>query len=108
MRMELFAQYLAVNEKLYQRLEPLAPLAGGMAVLPVVPDELPMELEPVLPDVPGEPVEPVEGLVEEDPGVVVPVLSAALLQPASANAATSASAAAVPVFSVCACMSVFL
>ena len=83
---------------------PLAPLAGGIAVLPVVPEELPIEPEPVVPGVPEEPIEPVEGLVEEDPGVVVPVLSAALLQPASANAATSASAATVPFFSVFACI----
>ena len=85
-----------------------------MGVVPVVPDELPIEPEPVLPEVPDEPddpvepVEPLDGLVEDDPGVVAPVLSAGLLQPASANAAASASAAAVPVFSVCACISVFL
>ena len=80
---------------------PLAPLAGGMAAPP------PTELEPVL-----LPVEPVDGLVdgrvEEDPGVVAVELSAVLLQPANANAATRASAAAVPVFSVDACISVFL
>ena len=87
---------------------PLAPLAGGLAVLPVVPEELPIEPEPVLPDVPDEPVEPPDGLVEDDPGVVVPELSAGLLQPASANAAASARAAEKPVFSVCACISVFL
>jgi len=76
---------------------PLAALAGGMAVLPV-----PVELEPLLPeDVPDD------GLVEEDPGVVVE-LSAVLLQPASANTAVKASAAAVPVFSVNAYISVFL
>lgn len=69
-----------------------------MAVLPAAPEELPIEPEPVLPD---DPVEPEEGLVEEDPGIVLPELSAALLQPASASAATSASAAAVPVFRIC-------
>jgi len=75
---------------------PLAPLAGGMAE----PEELPIEPEPMLPEEPDEPVEPVEGLVEEEePGVVVPALSAALLQPASARAAASESAATVPVFS---------
>lgn len=85
-----------------------------MAVLPVIPDELPIEPEPVLPDVPDEPVvpeepvDPLDGLVEDDPGVVAPELSAGLLQPASANAAASASVAAMPVFSVCACISVFL
>lgn len=81
----------------------LAALAGGMAVLPVVPEELPIEPEPVLPDVPeepGEPVDPLDGLVEEVPGVVLPELSAVLLQPASASAAASESAAMVPVFSV--------
>jgi len=71
-------------------------------------EPLPIDPEPVLPDVPDEPIEPVEGLVEEDPGVVVVELSAALLQPASASAAAKASAAAVPVFSVDACISVFL
>ena len=84
----------------------LALLAGGMAVLPVLPDELPIEPEPELPDDPVEPDEP-DGLVEEDPGVVVPELSAALLQPASANTPASASAAVV-VFSVGACISSFL
>lgn len=100
----------------------LALLAGGMAVLPVLPDELPIDPEPVPPLVPDElpiepepelpddPVEPDEpdGLVEEDPGVVVPELSAALLQPASANTPASASAAVVVVFSVGACISIFL
>ena len=89
----------------------LALLAGGMAVLPVLPDELPIEPEPELPDdpvEPDEPDEPVDGLVEEDPGVVVPELSAALLQPASANTPASASAAVVVVFSVGACISSFL
>lgn len=81
---------------------PLAPLAGGMAVLP------PIEPDPVLPDVPDEPVEPVDGLVEEDPGLVVAELSAVLLQPPNARAATKASAAAVPVFSVDAYILVFL
>lgn len=82
---------------------PLAALAGGMAVLPV-----PVELEPLLPeDVPDEPIEPEDGLVEEDPGVVLE-LSAVLLQPASASAAVKASVAAVPVFSVNAYISVFL
>ena len=71
-------------------------------------EPLPIDPEPVLPDVPDEPIEPLEGLVEEDPGVVVVELSAALLQPASASAAAKASAAAVPVFSVDACISVFL
>jgi len=85
---------------------PLAALAGGMDVLPV-----PVELEPLLPeDVPDdEPVEPVDGLVEEDeeePGVVVE-LSAALLQPDNASAAVRASAAAEPVFSVNAYISMF-
>ena len=80
-------------------------------MLPVVPDEsvvlpLPIDPEPVVPDVPADPVEPVEGLVEEEPGVVVAELSAVLLQPASASAAARASAAAVPVFSVDACISV--
>ena len=80
---------------------------------PVVPDEpgvlpLPIEPEPVVPDVPDEPVEPVDGLVEEDPGVAGVDLSAVLLQPASASAAARASAAAVPVFSVDAFISVFL
>ena len=69
---------------------------------------LPIEPEPVVPDVPAEPVEPVEGLVEEDPGVVEVELSAVLLQPASASAAARASAAAIPVFSVDAFISVFL
>ena len=64
--------------------------------------------EPVVPDVPDEPVEPVDGLVEDEPGVVVVELSAVLLQPASASAAARASAAAVPVFSVDAYISVFL
>lgn len=71
---------------------------------PVVPDEsvvLPLPIEP-------EPVEPVAGLVEEDPGVAGVELSAVLLQPASASAAAIASAAAVPVFSVDAFISVFL
>jgi len=105
----------------------LALLAGGMVVLPVLPEELPIDPEPVLPVLPvepeelpiepelpddpvepDEPDEPVDGLVEEDPGVVVPELSAALLQPASANAATSASAAVVAVFSVGVCISSFL
>jgi hypothetical protein len=54
------------------------------------------------------PVEPVEGLVEEDPGVVGVELSAVLLQPDNASAAARASAAAVTVFSVDACISVFL
>lgn len=76
----------------------------------VEPEELPIEpepVEPMPPEVPDEPVEPVEGLVEEeDPGVVVPVLSAALLQPASAKAAASESAATVPVFNDGACISV--
>ncbi|MEO8014152.1 hypothetical protein [Polaromonas sp.] len=71
-------------------------------------EPLPIDPEPVLPDVPDEPIEPLEGLVEEDPGVVVVELSAALLQPASASAAAKASAAAVAVFSVDACISVFL
>ncbi|ABM36809.1 hypothetical protein Pnap_1495 [Polaromonas naphthalenivorans CJ2] len=60
---------------------------------------------------PMEPVEPVDGLVdglvEEDPGVVL-VVSAAFLHPASASAAARASATAIPVFSVGACISVFL
>lgn len=77
---------------------------------PVVPDEfvvlpLPIEPEPVEPD---DPVEPVDGLVEEDPGVAGVELSAVLLQPASASAAARASAAAVPVFSVDAFISIFL
>ena len=73
-------------------------------------EPLPMEPEPVLPEEPvdpvepEEPVEPVEGLVEEDPGMVPVELSAVLLQPASASAAANASAAAVPVFSVDACI----
>ncbi len=66
----------------------LAVLAGGMAV--------PLLL----------PVEPVDGLVEEDPGVVL-VVSVVLLHPASASA-TRASATAVPVFNVDACIAVFL
>lgn len=76
-------------------------------MLPVVPDEsvvlpLPIDPEPV-----ADPVEPVEGLVEEDPGVVVVVESSAvLLQPANASAAARASAVADPVFSVDACISV--
>ena len=89
---------------------PLAALAGGIEVLPVVPDvpdELPLPIEPE-PEVPDEPVEPVDGLVEEDPGVAGVELSAVLLQPASASAAARASAAAVPVFSVDAFISVFL
>lgn len=72
---------------------------------------LPIEPEPVVPDVPDEPMEPVEpvdGLVEDDPGVVVVDVSAALLHPASASAAARASAAAVPVFSVDAFISGFL
>ena len=80
---------------------------------PVVPDEpdvlpLPIEPEPVVPDVPDEPVEPVDGLVEEEPGIAGVELSAVLLQPASASAAARASAAAVPVFSDDAFISVFL
>ena len=69
---------------------------------PVLP--LPIEPEPMEP----EPIEPVDGLVEEDPGVAGVELSAVLLQPASASAAAKASAAAVPVFSVDAFISVFL
>ena len=53
------------------------------------------------------PVEPVDGLVEEDPGVVL-VVSAVLLHPASASAAVRASATAVAVFNVDAYISVFL
>ena len=71
-------------------------------VLPVLP--VPIEPEPMEP----EPIEPVDGLVEEDPGVAGVELSAVLLQPASASAAAKASAAAVPVFSVDAFISVFL
>lgn len=59
---------------------------------------------PVEPVEPVEPEEPVEGLVEEDFGVVPVELSADLLQPASAKAAANASAAAVPVFNVDACI----
>ena len=81
---------------------PLAALAGGMAEPPAEPEELPIEPEPMLPEVPEDPAEPVEGVFEEDeeedPGVVVPALSPALLQPASARAAASESAATVPVF----------
>ena len=73
-----------------------------LPVLPVLP--LPIEPEPMEP----EPIEPVDGLVEEDPGVAGVELSAVLLQPASASAAAKASAAAVPVFSVDAFISVFL
>ena len=62
-----------------------------------------MAPEPVL--LPVEPVEGlVDGLVEEEPGVVAVELSAVLLQPANASAAARASAAAVPVFSVDACI----
>lgn len=53
------------------------------------------------------PVEPVDGLVEEDPGVVL-VVSAVLLHPASASAAARASATAVAVLNVGAYISVFL
>jgi hypothetical protein len=51
-------------------------------------------------------MEPVDGLVEEVPGVLVVEVSAALLQPERASAATRASAAAVPVFSLDAGISV--
>ena len=82
---------------------PLAALAGGMAEPPVEPEELPIEpapVEPMFPEVPDEPVEPVGGRVEEeDPGVVVPALSAVLLQPTIAKAAARESAAIIPVFS---------
>lgn len=62
-----------------------------------------MAPEPVL--LPVEPVEGlVDGLVEEEPGVVAVELSAVLLQPANASAAARESAAAVPVFSVDACI----
>ena len=104
--MELPGQCRKIAKKRNQ--PPLARLAGGMAVLPDEPEELPIEPEPVLPDEPDEPGEPLEGLVEDDPGVVAPELSAALLQPESASAAASANAASVPVFSMEACMSVFL
>lgn len=80
----------AHGARLISRRYWLAALAGGMEV------SLPME-----------PVEPVDGLVEEDPGVVL-VVSAAFLHPASASAAARASATAIPVFSVGACISVFL
>jgi hypothetical protein len=101
-----------------------------LPVVPDVPDELPLPIEPepevpdesvelplpaapdpVVPEEPVEPVEPVDGLVEEDPedpGVVPVELSAVLLQPAKASAAASASAAVVPVFNVNAYISVFL
>ena len=79
-------------------LLPIAPVA------PAVPDE-PIEPEPV---VPGEPMEPVAGMVAEGTGVADLELSAALLQPAKASAATKASAAMVPVFNDEACMSIFL
>lgn len=78
--------------------EPVAP------VVPAAPDE-PIEPELV---VPGEPMEPVAGVVEEGTGVTGIDLSAALLQPAKASAATKARAAAVPVFNNEACMSIFL
>ena len=98
--MELFGCCLTQTQKGGQPPVPLAALAGGMAELPVEPEEPPIEPEPVLPEVPDDPIEPVAGLVgEEDPGVVVPALSAVLLQPASAKAAASESAATVPVFS---------
>jgi hypothetical protein len=93
-----------------------------LPVVPDVPDELPLpiEPEPEVPDepvelplpvepnpvAPDEPVEPVDGLVEEDPGVVPVELSAVLLQPVSASAAARASPAAVPVFNVDAYISV--
>lgn len=86
---------------------PIEPLPVVPVVDPVVPDALPLPIEPE-PVVPDVPVEPVEGLVEEVPGVVVVELSAVLLQPVSASAAARASAAAVPVFSVDAYISVFL
>ncbi|WP_426144617.1 hypothetical protein [Polaromonas sp. DSR2-3-2] len=73
-----------------------------LPLLPLLP--LPIGPEPMEP----EPIEPVDGLVEEDPGVAGVELSAVLLQPASASAAAKASAAAVPVFSVDAFISVFL
>ena len=94
----------------------LAALAGSMAallpivpepvvpVVPAAPDEF-MEPEPVVPD---EPIEPVAGLVEEGTGVTGVEVSAGLLQPDKASAATKASAAAVPVFNDEACMSSFL
>lgn len=100
-------------------LEPVPPEASDEPDVPlpvepepVVPEEpevlplLPIEPELLLPEVPDDPVEPVEGLVDDEPGVVVLEVSAFLLQPASASAATRASAAAVPVFSVDACMRV--
>jgi hypothetical protein len=81
----------------YQPPEPLAALAGGMA------EPFPIDPDPVVPDVPDEPM---DGLVEEVPGVLVVEVSDVLLQPERASAATRASAAAVPVFSLDAYISV--
>lgn len=77
----------------YQPPEPLAALAGGMA------EPFPIDPDPV-------PDEPMGGLVEEVPGVLGVEVSDVLLQPERASAATRASAAAVPVFSLDGCIGI--